>query len=134
MLLDRVLLTIVILLYAAGVPWLEVNDSHVFNPDWVAHARLHEVWQLVTNSALGLLSLWLVWGRGQRRWPALVALLITGSFFVAYLLRDSYGGSMLHSDGSERLLLGINIGVLGFGVAMLLIAIVLWRSRSAGHH
>lgn len=131
MLLDRLLLTIVILLYAAGVPWLELNDTHVFNPAWVAHARLHEVWQLVTNSAFGLLSLWLVWHRGALRGPAIIALLITGGFFVAYLLRDSYGGSMLHSDGSERLLFGINIGVLGFGVALLMIATVLWRNRSS---
>lgn len=125
MLADRIILSFVIILYAVGVPWLEINDTHVFNPAWVAHARLHEVWQLATNSALGALSLWLIWVRRQICLPAVIALLIMGGFFVAYLLRDSYGGSMLHADGSEKLAFGINIGVLGFGIATLL-AVIVW--------
>ena len=37
--LDKILLTISIALYAIAVPYLEINDTHVFNPDWVAHVR-----------------------------------------------------------------------------------------------
>ena len=58
--LDKILLTISIALYAIAVPYLEINDTHVFNPDWVAHARLHEVWQLITNSSLGAIDQWCI--------------------------------------------------------------------------
>jgi hypothetical protein len=128
--LNRILLTIGILLYAAGVPWLEINDTHVFNPDWAAHARLHNVWQLATNSALGLLCLWWVWGP-QRKvlLPALMALLVTGGFMFAYLARSLYGGSMLHPDGTEVTLLGINVGVIGFGFVILTSAFILIRGK-----
>ena len=61
----RILVTVGIVLYAVAVPVLEINDTHVFNPEWVPHARLHEVWQLVTNTAFGALSLWLVWFRNE---------------------------------------------------------------------
>ena len=114
--LDNILLTISIVLYAIAVPWLEINDTHVFNPEWVAHARLHEVWQLITNSSLGAIALWLTWmsadGRGK---ASVIALLITGGFLVAYAIQGSYGGSMVHPDGTEKTVLGINVGVMGFG-------------------
>lgn len=91
--LDKILLTISIALYAIAVPYLEINDTHVFNPDWVAHARLHEVWQLITTSSLGAIALWLTWmsadGRGK---ASVIALLITGGFLAAYALQGAYGG------------------------------------------
>ncbi|WP_273427238.1 hypothetical protein [Marinobacter sp.] len=114
--LDKILLTIGIVLYAVVVPYLEINDTHVFNPAWVAHARIHEVWQLFTNSSLGLVALWLTWfdssGKGK---ASVIALLVTGGFLAAYLIQDLYGGSMVHPDGTEKALLGINVGVIGFG-------------------
>jgi hypothetical protein len=103
------------------VPYLEIGQTHVFNPDWPAHARLHEVWQLLTNAGIALLSLWALW-RAER--PVLaggLALLVSGPFMAAYLLRHQYGGSMQHSDGSELLLLGLNPAVYllaGISVAL----------------
>lgn len=130
--LDRTLLTIGILLYAVGVPWLEISDTHVFNPGWAAHARLHNVWQLVTNSGLGLLCLWWVWGPERKVvLPGLIALLVTGGFMFAYLTRSIYGGSMLHSDGTEVTLLGANVGVIGFGFVILTSVFTLIRGMRA---
>ena len=114
--LDKILLTISIALYSIAVPYLEINDTHVFNRDWVAHARLHEVWQLITNSALGAIALWLTWmsvdGKGK---ASVIALVVTGGFLAAYALQGLYGGSMVHPDGTEKTVSGINVGVIGFG-------------------
>ena len=44
-----------------------------------------------------------------------------GGFLLAFFLKDGYGGSMKYVDGSEKTFLGINIGILGFGVAFLLL-------------
>lgn len=124
---DKLLVTFGVLLYALAVPVLELNNTHVFNPDWPAHARLHNAWQLATNSAFGLWALWLTWRHDNVQVPSLVALLVTGGFFVAHALQDFYGGSMLHSDGSERTLLGLNVGVLGFGMVVLTaLAVLYW--------
>lgn len=129
--LARIFATLAVLVYAAVVPALELNDTHVFNPDWVAHARLHEVWQLFTNSMIGVACLWSIWVRQELRWPCLLTLLVTGGFFLAHLLEGQYGGSMVHSNGAENTLSGINIGVLGFGLANALsIASVLLTPRA----
>lgn len=61
----RVLITLNSLVFILVVPALEIGPSHVFNPDWPGHAKLHEVWQLATNAMLGLFAIWLVWRQSQ---------------------------------------------------------------------
>ena len=116
-------ITFAIILYAIAVPYLEINDTHVFNPDWTPHVRIHEVWQLITNSAIGLFCFWLVWRENKINLAALLSLFIMGGFLLAFLMKGMYGGSMKYLDGSEKTLLGVNIGVLGFGVATALIVL-----------
>ncbi|SNC74659.1 hypothetical protein SAMN04487881_2492 [Marinobacter sp. es.048] len=130
--LDKLLLTLSIGLYAVVVPYLEINDTHVFNPAWVAHAKLHEVWQLITNSSLGAVALWLTWfSQNGRAQASLIALLVTGGFLAAFAMQDLYGGSMVHSDGTEKTAFGMNVGVLGFGWVFLTSSFTLARSVSS---
>ena len=119
--MKKVIITFSVVLYAIVVPFLEINETHVFNPDWTPHVRIHEVWQLITNSSIGVLCLWLVWIKKETFISALLSLFITGSFLFAFILKEYYGGSMKYLDGSEKTLLGINIGVLGFGIAFILL-------------
>lgn len=129
--MKKTILTISIILYAIVVPILEINASHVFNPDWTPHAKIHEVWQLVTNSGIGLLCLWLVWIKKETKISTILCMLITGGFLLAYGLKRFYGGSMKYLDGSEKTILDINIGVLGFGIAfILLLSTLLLSSKS----
>ena len=121
----RSIITFSILLYAIVVPFMEINATHVFNPNWTPHVRIHEVWQLITNSGIGLFCIWLVWGKNETKISAILSLLVTGGFLVAFMLQEFYGGSMKYLDGSEKQLLGINIGVLGFGIAFILLLITI---------
>jgi hypothetical protein len=130
MILKKSTITFVILLYAFAVPVLEINDTHVFNPDWTPHAKIHEVWQLITNTSIGILCLWLVWIKKKIKLSTLLSMLVTGGFLLAYLLQDLYGGSMKYLDGSEKTILGINIGIVGFGLGFILLAIVYFYDLS----
>lgn len=118
--LSKLLVTVGIVFYAVVVPILEINDTHVFNQAWAPHARLHETWQLFTNTALGAFSVWLVWGRNDLRLASLLTLFVTGGFLLAYWLRDGYGGSMVLSDGSEKMIMGVNLGLVAYTLAILL--------------
>ena len=124
-------ITFSIILYAVVVPILEINDSHVFNTAWTPHVRIHEVWQLITNSSIGILCLWLVWVKNETKVSTILSLLITGGFLLAYILQDLYGGSMKYLDGSEKTLLGVNIGVLGFGMAFILLLVVIVLNKKS---
>lgn len=46
-----------------------------------------------------------------------------GGFLLAFFLKDGYGGSMKYLDGSEKSVLGVNIGILGFGIAFLFLVL-----------
>jgi len=126
----KLLVTLGIVFYAVVVPIFELNDSHVFNPGWEPHARLHEVWQLATNCAIGVFSLWLVWFRGNLRLSSLMTFFVTGGFLLAYALRGSYGGSMVLSDGSEKMLLGINLGLFAYSLAIILALLALYLDKT----
>ncbi len=121
--LQKATITFSVLLYAVVVPYLEINTTHVFNPDWTPHVRIHEVWQLITNSSIGILCLWLVWSRKEILIPSILSMVITGGFLIAFMLKSSYGGSMKYLDGSEKTLFGLNIGVVGFGLAFILLIV-----------
>ena len=124
--LNKLIITFGVILYAVVVPIMEVNATHVFNPGWPAHVRIHEVWQLITNSSLGILCLWLTWNHGKLILSAVVSLMVTGGFLAAFTLQDTYGGSMKHLDGSETTIFGLNIGVAGFGLVAILLILVLF--------
>lgn len=121
--LAKLLVTVGIIFYAVVVPVFEINHTHVFNPAWEPHARLHETWQLFTNTALGAFSFWLVWGRDNLKLASLLTVFVTGGFLMAYWLRDGYGGSMVLTDGSEKMILGINLGLFAYTLAIVLACI-----------
>lgn len=132
--MKKYIITPSVILFTIGVPFLEINETHVFNPDWTPHARIHEVWQLISNSSIGILCLWLIWYKKELKISLILSLLITGGFLLAFCLKEFYGGSMKYLDGTEKTLLGINIGVLGFGVAFVLLLLTLLIERIKPAH
>lgn len=134
--IKKIAITFSVILYAIIVPVLEVNETHIWNSDWTPHVRIHEVWQLITNSSIGILCLWLVWYKKEYRLSTLLSLIVMGGFLLAFFLKDGYGGSMKYVDGSEKTLLGINIGILGFGVAFVLLILshVLTKTKKTTHN
>ncbi|MCH2040496.1 MAG: hypothetical protein MK185_07675 [Saccharospirillaceae bacterium] len=118
---QRLIITFCIILYALVVPLLEVNTTHVFNPFWPPHTKVHIVWQLITNSAFGILSLWLIWRGNQVILGAIISSLVTSGFLLSFAIKDIYGGSMKYLDGSEKTVFDINIGIVGFGAAVILL-------------
>lgn len=113
----KLAITSCVAVYGLLVPVLELNDTHVYNPLWPSHARLHEVWQLLTNSAIAGIVLWMAWSRGNIRTAARLGLIPPLAFLASYALAGLYGGSMKHSDGTELTLLGVNASGLIMSLA-----------------
>lgn len=112
----RVVITLCLMVFTVGVPILEINATHLVNPAWPPHARLHEAWQLLTNSALGVLAMFWVW-RGQRFALACgIGALVCGAFLSAWTLRSAYGGSMAGTTSAAHGLGGLDAAVVIMGV------------------
>lgn len=128
---EKILVTLCLSVFGIVVPLLEINHTHVFNPDWPEHARLHEVWQLITNSSFAALAVWLLWFRNNLRFASGIGLIVIGGFLSAYMLRSTYGGSMRHTDGAELTLMGINSAVLVMVIAAIILTGVLFKNTRA---
>ncbi len=44
-----------------GPMFADFNATHATNPLWTPHARFHVVWQVLSNSSISLVALWLIW-------------------------------------------------------------------------
>jgi len=121
-------ITLNAVIFAALLPFLEMSTSHLFNPEWPPHARLHEAWQLSANAALSILALVLVFKDRAPRIGMSIALIICFSFLLSWVSASTYGGSMLRSDGTHIAAVGgINAAVL---IVMFLTMFLLLGYRS----
>ena len=129
--ISRILITFCVVIFAVVIPVLEVNDSHVFNTTWPAHARFHEVWQLIINCGIGLLCLWLVWLKNNIRLASALVVLVMGGVLAAHGIQDFYGGSIL-SGNTSKTLLGMELAAFAASLAVVMaIGAALLASRSS---
>lgn len=128
--LTLVAVTMNAIVFALLIPVLELNSSHLTNPLWPSHARLHEAWQLLTNAAIAILALGLAFSHRDSL-VAIVLCLITGvSFLIAWATSSSYGGSMLHSDGTQMAIAGVNVAVLVVAALTSLLVVSAFREKA----
>lgn len=111
------------------VPYLEIDASHLLNPRWPPHARLHEAWQLLTNAGLAWTGIVLLWRRGRLNLAAGLGLAIGAGFLGAYVLRDLYDGSMAGTRSSESAVAGLDTAVLVMMACVCAHAATLLRRR-----
>lgn len=126
--ITKILVTLCLATFGVLVPILEIGPTHVFNPQWPEHARLHEVWQLVTNCGLAAFALWLVWFQDKIRLASSVGLIVIGGFLASYVIRSSYGGSMRHTDGTELTVMGVNSAAFVMTIAAVMLIGIFIRS------
>lgn len=131
----RAVLTVIAVVLFFGPLLRDSNASHLTNPDWPGHARLHFMWAISFMFCSGLANLYYLWlrplGLGALRlcwvWQATSLL---GGFWTAVVLADLYGGTIRDPE-HHATLLGVNENVLVFGaLAVLLVGVApLLRSR-----
>lgn len=130
-LIGRILMTAATLMYGLAPPLVDFTTTHVLNPDWTSHARLHTVWLIVTSSALAAFALYLLWFRpGSRSMVLILGLSVLGGFFVSAASAPLYGGA-LHDEGGVPLMLGMDANLFSFSLAFLLLLSGFFLSRPA---
>ena len=90
----------------AVFPWLfDANASHMFNPDWTPHARLHDAIAVIGATLTGGIAVALLCQHAVRRRPDLLGLvtLLSASPWLAILLAGlvpgtSYGNPALGTE------------------------------------
>lgn len=120
--LARLVLTLCVLTFGALVP--AINETHLLNSQWApacAPARSLAIAQHCRHHALVLVAGQVARSAALASAPALI---VTGGFLVAFAARDGYGGSMLHTDGAELNIFGLNAAVIVMGAATAALALI----------
>ena len=127
----RGLITVATIWYGFVPLMADLNPSHLFNPNWTPHARMHLTWLLSTNFLLAMYALYLLWGAKEILKAGLLGLCVVGGFWVATLTRDLYGGMLVDPDLSTEFVMGLNPNILANTLLVLLLGIgVFLQSRA----
>ena len=120
-------LTTLCLLAGGILPVLvDVNPSHLLNPDWDSHARVHEAWRLSTNFLIFLLALFLLWNKGMEKLAGLLSLCIHLGFVIGTSLMPLYGGEPVVEGILEPEIVDIPLNMLFFYSVFLLQSSILF--------
>ena len=108
-------LTTICLLLGTILPLIvDTGHTHLLNPDWDAHSRVHEVWRLSTNIFIAGIGLYLLWIRNYSLLPALLSLCIVLGFFSAIFTMSLYGGVPIGEGIDEPNPFGIPANIFVF--------------------
>ena len=93
---------------------VDTSSSHLFNPGWDAHARVHEAWRLSTNFLIFIIGIYLLWLKNNEVLSALLSLSIHSGFVFAAVTMSSYGGVAVGAGILEPSVIGIPFNIFIF--------------------
>ena len=126
-------LTTICLLLGTILPLIvDTGSTHLLNPDWDAHSRVHEVWRLSTNIFIAVIGLYLLWISNYLLLPALLSSCIVLGFFSAIFTMSLYGGVTIGEGIEEPNPFGIPANIFVFitiGIIQSVSFIFLFKNR-----
>ena len=99
---------------------IDVGITHLLNPDWDAHARVHEVWRLSTNLFISFIGLYLIWIMQKELLAALLSLCLLLGFWVSVFLMPFYDGLAVGQGVDELEPFGVPINIISFAVVSII--------------
>jgi hypothetical protein len=132
--IGRILMTVAIILASVLPILVDLTETHVLNPAWPPHARVHEVWLLSTGAGVGAIALWLIWRQRQLVLAAVLTACILGGFLLAAATAPLYGGVLVdpqtaHLMPNNDQVLGIPANLFAFSLAFVILLIGLALGR-----
>ncbi|MEM9670083.1 MAG: DUF6640 family protein [Pseudomonadota bacterium] len=125
LLVAKVALTAVTLIYGIVPAIADLNETHLLNPEWSAHARLHGSWFLFFGAFMGTLSLYFIWVRDSLILPTMIGLGFVSGFWLAVLTAPLYSGALVDSNGVETQILGLDANAFIFTLLTITLLLVL---------
>ena len=127
MMIAKILTSLCLILAGMGPLLLDIGDTHLFNPNWDEHSRVHEVWRLATNSMIAFLGLYLILKKNMLSIASLLSLCMILGFMISIITMPFYNGLAVGVGIDELKPFGIPLNIFAFIVvlAVQIIAILL---------
>jgi len=103
-LVPRILISLVAVAISVGPMFADFNKTHATNPLWTPHARFHVVWQVLTQTGVSAVILYLLWVPSTdyltHIWLAAVLIYVwIASFFATLASMTLFDGSLKDVNG-----------------------------------
>jgi hypothetical protein len=121
--IPKILTSICLILAGIGPLLLDIGDTHLFNPSWDEHSRVHEVWRLATNFMVASLGLYLIWNKHMLSIASLLSLCMILGFMISVITMPLYNGLAVGIGIDELDPFGIPLNIFSF-IVVLIIQIV----------
>ena len=121
--IPKILTSVCLILAGIGPLLLDIGDTHLFNPSWDEHSRVHEVWRLATNFMITSLGLYLIWNKNMLSIASLLSLCMILGFMVSIITMPLYNGLAVGIGIDELDPFGIPLNIFSF-ILVFLIQIV----------
>lgn len=135
----RTLITFVIVSGAIVSVVVDWSTTHLFNPEWVGHARFHAAAMLNLLCGVSVLGLWLIWRHSKEpdigvKVAALIPVIFWSAFF--YITWLVPGTSLNAGTEEPPLLAGIpvypNVIIAGINIVLSSLGYWLYRRERLG--
>ena len=114
MTIPKLLTSLCLILAGMGPLLLDIGDTHLFNPNWDEHSRVHEVWRLATNFMIAFLGLYLIWKKNMLSIASLLSLCMILGFMISVITMPFYNGLAVGVGIEELRLFAIPLNILSF--------------------
>lgn len=121
----KIFASVVTLFYGLVPAIADLNDTHLLNPQWSAHARFHTAWFLAFTAGIAAVALYLIWRRDEIVLPIQFGLLFCSGFWVALVFGSAYGGALVDTNGYSQQVMGLDSNVFLFSVMGVLLLVLL---------
>ena len=118
--MSKYLTSIALIAAGFGPLLIDIGATHLLNPDWDAHARLHEVWRLSTNTFIAFLGLYLIWIMQKELLAALLSLCLLLGFWASVFLMPFYDGLAIGQGVDELEPFGVPLNIILFAVVSII--------------
>ena len=118
MTIPKLLTSLCLILVGIGPLLLDIGDTHLFNPDWDEHSRVHEVWRLTTNVMIAFLGLYLIWKKNMHSIASLLSLCMILGFMISVITMPFYNGLAVGIGVDELRPFNIPLNILSFVVVL----------------
>ena len=119
MTIPKLLTSLCLILAGIGPLLLDIGDTHLFNPDWDEHSRVHEVWRLATNIMIAFLGLYLIWKKNMHSIASLLSLCMILGFMISVITMPFYNGLAVGIGINELRPFNIPLNILSFIVVLI---------------
>ena len=129
MTIPKLLTSLCLILAGIGPLLLDIGDTHLFNPDWDEHSRVHEVWRLATNFMIAFLGLYLIWKKNMHSIASLLSLCMILGFMISVITMPFYNGLAVGNGIDELSPFGIPLNIFSFIVVQTISLLLAYKDN-----